>query len=97
MLPLQEWNETMIKEQEAMPKHEQPKLLVADIGRKMAELDREVKYLLNKMKTFKPKPKSKPDEKKSPNETKTEEKTTEEKGKRWLVNNIYFYLYWHWN
>ena len=47
----------MHEEQAAAPGHEKPKLLVEDIARKIGELDREVKYLINKAKTFRPKPK----------------------------------------
>ena len=47
----------MHEEQANTPVHEKPKLLVEDIARKIGELDREVKYLINKAKTFRPKPK----------------------------------------
>ncbi|XP_053408991.1 hypoxia up-regulated protein 1-like isoform X2 [Mercenaria mercenaria] len=56
----EEWKATMIKEQSAIPDYEKPKLLIEDIAFKMQALDREVKYLINKAKTFKPKPKAKP-------------------------------------
>jgi len=42
---------------------EKPKILVEDIARKIADLDREVKYLLNKLKTYRPKPKTKSENK----------------------------------
>ena len=45
----------MTSELVGQPLTEKPKLLVEDIARKMADLDREVKYLINKAKTFKPK------------------------------------------
>jgi hypoxia up-regulated 1 len=72
---MQEWNKTMHDDQAKTPSHEKPKLLVADIAIKIADLDREVKYLINKAKTFKPKVKV---EKKEANETKTTEKPKEE-------------------
>ena len=45
----------MSKEQESTPLTEKPKVTVDDFAHKMAELDREVKYLLNKAKMYKPK------------------------------------------
>ena len=71
-----EWNTTIMEEQEQTPLTEKPKVLVEDFARKMADLDREVKYLINKAKVFRPKFKTPP-----ANETKTETKnknTTEE-------------------
>lgn len=49
-------------------------MLVEDVAKKIGELDREVKYLINKAKVFRPKEKKEKKTKKS-NETKTEEKT----------------------
>lgn len=66
----------MHEEQEKTPAHEKPKYLVEDIGRKIAELDREVKYLINKAKTYKPKVKV---EKTESNETETEKTDDSEK------------------
>ena len=63
----------MVKDQSALPDYEKPKLLVEDIAFKMQALDREVKYLINKAKTFRPKPKAKPAKNKTEtNDTKTE-------------------------
>ena len=45
----------MHEEQAKLAAHEMPKLLSKDIAQKASELDREVKYLLNKLKIFKPK------------------------------------------
>jgi hypothetical protein len=53
----------MQEDQKKMPMHEKPKLLVEDIARKIGDLDREVKYLMNKLKTFRPKPKPKAENK----------------------------------
>lgn len=58
-----EWNSTMHEEQKKVALHEKPKILVEDIARKISDLDREVKYLLNKLKTFRPKPKPKSENK----------------------------------
>lgn len=49
------WLEKAIKEQKALKKNEDVKLTVDSIREKMANLDREVKYLLNKMKIWRPK------------------------------------------
>lgn len=74
----EEWKESMVKEQSAIPDYEKPKLVVEDIAFKMQALDREVKYLINKAKTFRPKPKTKPAKNKTEtNNTKTE---TSDKG-----------------
>ena len=46
-----------MEEQLKTPLSEKPKVTLEDFARKMAELDREIKYLINKAKTFRPKPK----------------------------------------
>lgn len=62
----------MVQEQSAIPDYEKPKLLVEDIAMKMQALDREVKYLINKAKTFRPKTKPKvPKNKTESNDTTT--------------------------
>lgn len=55
---------------------ETPKVKVEDFAVKMSDLDREVKYLINKAKVYRPK--EKPKEEKS--ESKTEKNNTETKG-----------------
>ncbi|XP_051895796.1 hypoxia up-regulated protein 1 [Pristis pectinata] len=50
------WKNTTVKEQNNLPSTETPILLSKDIEAKLALLDREVKYLLNKAKFAKPKP-----------------------------------------
>ncbi|KAH9636875.1 hypothetical protein HF086_010656 [Spodoptera exigua] len=67
------WLSTSIKEQKALKKNEDIKLTVESIREKMASLDREMKYLLNKMKIWRPK---KPVKKES--ENKTEETVIEQ-------------------
>ena len=47
-------------EQAKTPLYEKPKFTVEEVSTKMAALDRELKYLINKMKSFKPKSKPKP-------------------------------------
>lgn len=66
------WLSTSIKEQKALKKNEDIKLTVDSIREKMANLDREMKYLLNKMKIWRPK---KPAKKET--ENKTEETVVE--------------------
>ena len=56
---LQEWRDSLLKEQEKTPLTEKPKILVEDVGVKYYALDREVKYLINKAKNYKPKAKPK--------------------------------------
>ena len=46
--------------QEKTPLHEKPVLLAEDYAKHIRDLDREVKYLLNKLKIWKPKVKVNP-------------------------------------
>ena len=55
----QEWRKGAVKEQKKIPDHENPTLLVETIGSKIYALEREMKYLINKAKNFRPKPKMK--------------------------------------
>ncbi|XP_069038910.1 hypoxia up-regulated protein 1 [Lepisosteus oculatus] len=57
------WKNETVAEQEQKSPTEKPVLLSKDIEAKLALLDREVKYLLNKAKFAKPKPKPKPKDK----------------------------------
>ncbi|XP_036381450.1 hypoxia up-regulated protein 1 [Megalops cyprinoides] len=59
------WKNETVAEQEKRPSTERPVLLSKDIEAKLALLDREVNYLLNKAKFAKPKPKPKPKDKNS--------------------------------
>lgn len=78
-----EWRDKVVKEQDAIKKYEPLKLTVKMLMDKMAALDREVKYLINKLKLWKPKKTDKPATNKSnttdKNETATEEKVTDNK------------------
>ena len=60
---LQVWKNETVAEQEKRSPSERPVLLSKDINAKIGLLDREVNYLINKMKFTKPKPKPKPKEK----------------------------------
>ncbi|XP_060751773.1 hypoxia up-regulated protein 1 isoform X1 [Tachysurus vachellii] len=59
------WKNETVAEQEKRSPTEKPVLLSKDIEAKLALLDREVNYLLNKAKFAKPKPKPKPKDKNS--------------------------------
>ncbi|XP_072011773.1 hypoxia up-regulated protein 1 isoform X2 [Engystomops pustulosus] len=78
------WKNETLAEQEKLPSTEKPVLLSKDIDQKLAALDREIQYLLNKAKFSKPKPKPKPksnttkSENGEKNTTETGEKTTKE-------------------
>ena len=61
-------------EQKKAALSEKPKVTVDDIAHKINDLDREVKYLINKAKVFKPKVKKEKAEKKT-NDTNTEKST----------------------
>lgn len=64
-----DWRDKLIKEQEALKKYEPIKLTVKMLVDKMAALDREVKYLINKLKIWKPKKVEKPISEKTENNT----------------------------
>lgn len=66
----QEWKGKMEEEQASLPASTSPKLTIKSIAEKMSELDREVKYLINKAKFWRP-PKPK-DENKEKDSTKNE-------------------------
>ena len=53
------WIETATANQAKKADHETPAFTVAEVEAKMADLDREIKYLINKAKIHKPKPKPK--------------------------------------
>ncbi|XP_069686469.1 hypoxia up-regulated protein 1 isoform X2 [Periplaneta americana] len=85
----QEWKTKMEEEQSSLPASVTPKLTVKSITDKMALLDREVKYLVNKAKIWKPKkPKDEKVKDTSKNETggeevpKTEKPVTDEEEKK---------------
>jgi hypoxia up-regulated 1 len=62
-----DWRDKEVSAQNKMPKNEPVRLTVKQLTDKMAFLDREVKYLVNKIKRWRPK--EKPKEKKVKNET----------------------------
>lgn len=81
-----EWRDKIVKEQDAIKKSEPIKLTVKMLMDKMAALDREVKYLVNKIKLWRPKKVEKPAGEKTTdgnatakNETVLEETEEEEK------------------
>lgn len=55
-----EWRDKMVKEQKSVKKYEPVKLTVKMLMDKMAALDREMKYLVNKIKMWRPKKVEKP-------------------------------------
>ncbi|KAJ2951584.1 hypothetical protein O0L34_g13736 [Tuta absoluta] len=71
------WLAKSIEEQNALKKNEDIKLTIDSIREKMANLDREVKYLVNKMKIWRPKKTVKKEENKT--ETLTESDGEKEK------------------
>ncbi|EPB76773.1 hypothetical protein ANCCEY_04125 [Ancylostoma ceylanicum] len=75
-----EWWEEKRAAYDKQAKHEEPVMTTEEIAIKIRDLDREVKYLLNKMKNFKPKKKVEPKESEKTNTTdgsSTTEKSTE--------------------
>ncbi|CAO1434397.1 unnamed protein product [Diamesa hyperborea] len=79
-----DWREKENEAQMKLAKNEQVRLTVKAMTDKMAYLDREVKYLVNKIKAWRPKEKPKEKKKKAPkktaNATATDEKTEETTG-----------------
>lgn len=73
IIETKEWNKTVNAEQKKTPLTEKPKFTVEDVATKIAALDREMKYLINKVKTFRPKAKSKVKE--TTNKTESANKT----------------------
>ncbi|GLH11715.1 Major heat shock 70 kDa protein Ba [Gryllus bimaculatus] len=65
----QEWKTKMEGEQAALKLSDTPKLTIKAIGEKLAQLDREVKYLVNKAKIWRPSKTKDDKEKESPNDT----------------------------
>ncbi|CAG5118614.1 unnamed protein product, partial [Candidula unifasciata] len=68
-----EWRDTTVKAQKLLKPHENPVLLVEDVGQKILALEREQRYLINKLKNFKPKAKPKEDKKKEDSTGKSED------------------------
>lgn len=66
------WKKEMVAEQAKLKRYEDVKLTVKSIVDKMAEVDREIKYLTNKMKIWRPKAPPTP----APNVTKSENGTS---------------------
>ncbi|KAJ0175993.1 hypothetical protein K1T71_008167 [Dendrolimus kikuchii] len=73
------WLNKSIKEQDELKKNEDIKLTVESIREKMTSLDREVKYLLNKMKIWRPKKTVKKEDNKTEEVVIKPEKDGEEK------------------
>jgi hypoxia up-regulated 1 len=71
-----DWRDKEVSAQNKMPKNEPVRLTVKQLTDKMAFLDREVKYLVNKIKRWRPK--EKPKEKKVKNETTSSNATEQE-------------------
>lgn len=70
------WRDTEVKEQEKLARSAPVRLTVKMLTEKMSLLDREVKYLVNKIKLWKPKPL--PKEKDTKNKTKPEGEAEEQ-------------------
>ncbi|KAK9696278.1 Hsp70 protein [Popillia japonica] len=76
----EEWRDKETEEQNKIQKHEPVKLTVKMISEKMAALDREVKYLVNKIKFWKPKKTEKSKEEKKTDDKKDGEEEIEKHG-----------------
>lgn len=75
----EDWRDKQIEEQNKLKNHEPIKLTVRSLTDKMAALDREVKYLVNKIKLWRPKKVDKPKE--DVKTTEGEEAVTEDEAK----------------
>ena len=74
---INEWRDQAVKDQEAQPMYEMPKLTTSLIAEKALDMDREVKYLYNKVKIGKAKA-----EKDKEKAEKAAEKDKEKKAKK---------------
>ncbi|XP_039293804.1 hypoxia up-regulated protein 1 isoform X4 [Nilaparvata lugens] len=72
----QEWKSKMIEEQSKLKSSDNPKLTIASIVEKINNVEREVKYLVNKIKIWRPK------KKESPKDTKNTTSSTDQKAKK---------------
>ena len=87
-----EWRDQAVKDQEAQPMHEMPKMTTSLIAEKALDMDREVKYMYNKVKIGKAakdrkmeeeaKKKEKEEKKKAKKEAKKEAAENETEGKQ---------------
>lgn len=74
----EEWRDKQVAEQDKLKKYEPVKLTIKVLSEKMSKLDREVKYLVNKMKIWKPKKTEKAKEDKVIKEKKKEKEEAAE-------------------
>ncbi|XP_071842320.1 hypoxia up-regulated protein 1-like isoform X2 [Apostichopus japonicus] len=72
-----DWFKSKMKEQKKLADHERPVLLTSDLQDKISDIDRELRYLVGKAKTAKPK--KKPSKEKSSNKTDEAKKSNETK------------------
>ncbi|XP_075696248.1 hypoxia up-regulated protein 1 isoform X3 [Rhinoderma darwinii] len=79
------WRNETLAEQAKLPATEKPVLLSKDIEQKLAALDREIQYLLNKAKFSKPKPKPKP--KSNTTKSDNDEKNTTESAEKTIKDS----------
>ncbi|XP_055866156.1 hypoxia up-regulated protein 1-like isoform X2 [Biomphalaria glabrata] len=70
-----QWRDNSVKAQSKLKAYEEPTLKAEDVGLKIAALDREMRYLINKAKNFRPKPKVKEDKAKKSENTSEETST----------------------
>ncbi|KAK7863949.1 hypothetical protein R5R35_012451 [Gryllus longicercus] len=73
----QEWKTKMEEEQAALKLSDTPKLTIKAIGEKLAQLDREVKYLVNKAKIWRPSKTKEDKEKEEPEVPEVPEQASE--------------------
>jgi hypoxia up-regulated 1 len=72
---IKEWLASILNEQSKLKDYEQPKLLTSDLEEKADALKREINYLINKAKYFKPKTTTESAKKKSSTEKSDEKKS----------------------
>ena len=68
------------------PLTERPKFTIEDVAMKIAALDREVKYLVNKIKSYRPKTKTKPAKESNTTDGGTNETKTDGTSRSHLIN-----------
>jgi len=70
------------------PLTEKPKFTIENVAMKIAALDREVKYLVNKMKSFRPKTKPKPTKESNTTESGSNETKTDSTSHLCLIDVV---------
>lgn len=87
---LKEWNNSVQALQAKTPLTEKPKFTIEDVAVKIAALDREVKYLVNKIKSYRPKTKPKAAKESNTTDSASNETKTNGTSRLCLINVVVY-------